>query len=250
MKRLLAVMLCVFSFSSVASDYQTTLLVQTGQLRESDLIVRTVSDLESNRICLAFYIRTTGTSPVISCYDGRAGFRSNVEQVGHFKEGKLIIRKLTDSVNGVSCSVAYISTPGTSPAINCYSSSADGSKYRTSGAISSSGHLREGDMDVYRVVDPDSSKTCIIAYVDTQSTSPAQQCYSTPAVVGAAAAPLKPKGALVQTNYMREGDLIVRKVVDHGNRKECLITYVSTEGTKPYIHCAEERSTPVPGNAR
>ena len=105
MKKLLALILSGLSLSCMASDYQSTLLVQTGQLRESDLIIRTISDLESNRICLAFYIRTTGTSPMISCYDGTSGFRSNVEQVAHYKEGKLIIRKIRDSVNGISCSV-------------------------------------------------------------------------------------------------------------------------------------------------
>jgi hypothetical protein len=47
---------------------------------------------------------------------------------------------------------------------------------------------------------------------------------------------------MAQTSYLREGDLIVRKVVDEDNAKECLITYVSTEGTSPFIHCADLRS--------
>ena len=236
MKKLLAVILSVFSLSVLASSYQSTLLVQTGQLRESDLIVRTISDLESNRICLAFYIRTTGTSPMISCYDVQSGFRSNVEQVGHFKEGKLVVRKLRDSVNGVSCSVAYVSTPGTSPAINCYKSGPGGAKFRMTGTISGKGHLREGDMDVHKIMDPDSTKTCMVAYVDTEATSPSQRCYKS----------LGPsKGGIVQTSYMREGDLIVRKIVDESNQKECLITYVSTKGTSPHIYCADQPKAPT-----
>lgn len=239
MKKLLALILSgfSFSFSCLASSYQSTLLVQTGQLRESDLIVRTISDLESNRICLAFYIRTTGTSPMISCYDVQSGFKSNVEQVGHFKEGKLVVRKLRDSVNGVSCSVAYVSTPGTSPAINCYRNTPGGARYRVSGAITGSGHLREGDMDVHKIMDPESTKTCMVAYVDTAATSPSQQCYNS---LG------KDKGGIVQTSYMREGDLIVRKIIDQSNRKECLITYVSTEGTSPHIYCADQPAAPPP----
>ncbi|MDX1409333.1 MAG: hypothetical protein R3330_14400, partial [Saprospiraceae bacterium] len=80
-----------FPLACMAADYQSTLLVQTGKLRESDLIVRTITDLESNRICLAFYVRTTGTSPMMSCYDAVSGFRSRISQVGHFKEDKLIV---------------------------------------------------------------------------------------------------------------------------------------------------------------
>ena len=66
MKRLLACLLLGLPLVSMAEDYQSTLLVQTGTLKESDLIVRTVTDLESDKICLAFYVRTTGTSPVMS----------------------------------------------------------------------------------------------------------------------------------------------------------------------------------------
>ena len=120
MKRLLALLMLGIAFAAQAGDYQSTLLVQTGQLRESDLIVRTISDLESNRICLAFYVRTTGTSPTLNCYDVVSGFRSNIGQVGHFKEGKLVVRKMRDFENGVTCLVAYVSTEGTSPALDCY----------------------------------------------------------------------------------------------------------------------------------
>jgi hypothetical protein len=80
-------------------------------------------------------------------------------------------------------------------------------------------------------MDPDSTKTCMVAYVDTKATSPSQQCYNSVSA---------DKGGIVQTSYMREGDLIVRKIVDQSNRKECLITYVSTEGTSPHIYCADQ----------
>jgi hypothetical protein len=46
---------------------------------------------------------------------------------------------------------------------------------------------------------------------------------------------------MVQDSYLREGDLIVRKIVDQGNAQNCLITYVSTEGTSPYIFCSENK---------
>ncbi len=95
----------------------------------------------------------------------------------------------------------------------------------------SNGHLREGDLDVHKIVDPDSTKTCVIAYVDTGGTSPSLECYDSLA---------KGRGGMVQGGYMREGDLIVRKVVDQSNNKECLITYVSTEGTSPHIYCAPQ----------
>ena len=51
-----------------------------------------------------------------------SGFRSNINQVGFFKEDDLVVRKVKDLENGVSCLVAYISTPGTAPAIDCYKS--------------------------------------------------------------------------------------------------------------------------------
>jgi len=230
MKKLFALLLFGLPFISLAADYQSTLLVQTGKLRESDLIVRTISDLESNRICLAFYIRTTGTSPMISCYDVKSGFRSNIDQVGHYKEGKMVIRKIKDSVNDVSCLVTYAMVAGTSPSIQCYKN-ATAAKFRTSDAIVSNGHLREGDLDVHKIIDPDSGQACVIAYVDTEGTSPSMECYKS--VAGG-------KGGLVQSHQMREGDLIVRKVNDQANRKECLITYVSTKGTSPHIYCAEQ----------
>ncbi len=233
MKRLLALLAFGLSLACQAGDYQSTLLVQTGQLRESDLIVRTISDLESNRICLAFYVRTMGTSPSMSCYDVVSGFRSNIAQVGHFKESKLVVRKLKDFENSVSCLVAYVNTEGTSPAIDCYKN-VTAAKFRQTDAIVRSGHLREGDLDIYRIVDPDSTKTCLVAYVNTGSTSPSLECYGS----------LKSnKGGLIQNSYLREGDLIARKIVDHSNAKECLITYVSTEGTSPHIYCADMRSS-------
>ena len=236
MHRLLVLLALGLSAICQAGDYQSTLLVQTGQLRESDLIVRTVADLESNRICLAFYVRTAGTSPTISCYDVVSGFRSRVGQVGHFKEGKLVVRKLRDFLNGVTCLVTYVSTEGTSPAIDCYKDVA-AKNFRATDTIQRSGHLREGDLDVYRIVDPDSTKTCLIAYVNTGSTSPSLECYSS----------LKSdKGGMIQNSHMREGDLIARKIVDQGNKKECLITYVSTEGTSPHIYCAEQYVYPEP----
>jgi len=231
MKKLLVFLLFSLPFVSLAADYQSTLLVQTGKLRESDLIVRTISDLESNRICLAFYVRTTGTSPMISCYDVTSGFRSKIDQVGHYKEGKMVIRKIKDSVNDVSCLVTYVTVAGTSPTIQCYKSSATAAKFRSSDSIVSNGHLREGDLDVHKIVDPDSGQACVIAYVDTEGTSPTMQCYGSVA---------SGKGGLVQSSQMREGDLIVRKVNDQANRKECLITYVSTQGTSPHIYCAEQ----------
>ena len=236
MKRLLVFLTLALPLVCQAGDYQSTLLVQTGQLRESDLIVRTISDLESNRICLAFYVRTAGTSPVISCHQVVSGFRSRVGQVGHFKEGKLIVRKMKDFENGVSCLVAYVSTAGTSPAIDCYKQ-ATTAKYRSADTIVRSGHLKEGDLDVYKIVDPDSTKTCLVAYVNTGNTSPSLECYRS--------LENKKGGGMVQSSHLHEGDLIARKIVDQDNKKECLITYVSTEGTSPHIYCAEQQSTPL-----
>jgi len=227
MKRLFVFLLIGLPLNCLAADYQSTLLVQTGKLRESDLIVRTITDLEDSKICLAFYVRTTGTSPVMSCYQATSGYRSNISQVGHFKEGQLVVRKIKDSVNNVSCLVAYVSTPGTSPVINCYES-----KMSTKDEIVSSGHLREGDLDIYRIVDQDSTKSCLIAYVSTGGTAPSLTCYTNQSGV---------KGGMVQDSYLREGDLIVRKIVDQGNSQNCLITYVSTEGTSPYIFCSENK---------
>lgn len=228
MRKLLVLLLFGLPLICLAGENQSTLIVQTGKWRESDLIVRTISDLESQKICLAFYIRTRGTSPVTSCYDAKSGYRSNINQVGHFQEGELVLRKLKDYVNGVSCLVAYVSTPGTSPAIDCYQS-----KTGANDAIVRDGHLREGDLDVRRIADPDSAKTCLVAYVSTSGTAPSLTCYQTQA---------GGKGDLTQIGQLREGDLIVRKIVDRTNRKACLITYVSTEGTSPHIHCFDEQS--------
>jgi hypothetical protein len=236
MKRFLFLLALGLPMFCKAGDYQSTLLVQTGELRESDLIVRTISDLESNRICLAFYVRTTGTSPSMTCYDVKSGFRSRIDQIGHFKEGKLVVRKMRDFDNNVSCLVTYVSTEGTSPSIDCYST-AGGSKVHATKTLVPSGHLREGDLDVYRIVDPDSAKSCLIAYVNTGRTSPSMQCYKVHTKTG--------KGGMAQTSHLHEGDLIVRKIIDEDNAKECLITYVSTVGTSPHIHCADARGAPA-----
>ena len=219
----------VFLFSgflplvSTAADYQSTLLVQTGQLRESDLIVRTITDLESKKICLTFYIRTVGTSPVMTCYAAESSFRSRINQVGHFKEDQLVVRKLKDHENNMSCLVAYTSAKGTSPSINCYKNPKSGSD-----AIVRSGHLREGDLDIHRVIDAGSNKTCLIAYVKKGGTAPSLICYGSK---------VPAKGGMIQDGHLREGDLVVRKIIDQANQKACLMTYVSTEGTSPYIHC-------------
>jgi len=226
MKRLLALLLLGLPLITPAEEYQSTLLVQTGTLRESDLIVRTVTDLESNKICLAFYVRTTGTSPVMSCYDTRGGFRSQVSQTSHFKKGKLVVRKIKDQLNNVSCLVAYVSAEGTAPSINCYHTSPS-----SKDEIQRTGHLREGDLEMERVIDADSTKTCLIAFVSVGSAIPTLACYDS---AGAG------KGGLSQTGYLREGDLVVRKVLDEANHKECLISYVSTEGTSPNIYCFDK----------
>jgi hypothetical protein len=241
MKKVMFLLVLMLPLVSQAGDYESTLLVQTGQLRESDLIVRTLSDLESNKICLAFYVRTIGTSPVMNCYDAVSGFYSKIRQVGHFKEGKLVVRKLKDTVNDASCLVAYVSVEGTSPAIDCYKSSKP-----TKDTILREEHLSEGDLDVYRVVDPDSTKTCLIAFVRASGTSPSLTCYTTKA---------GGKGGMVQKSFLREGDLIVRKIADGTNSKECLISYVSTQGTSPFIYCSDQfvrhgASAPAPGSPR
>jgi hypothetical protein len=80
--------------------------------------------------------------------------------------------------------------------------------------------------------DPDSSKTCLVAYVSSGGTSPSLTCYPSVGQPG--------EGGMVQTSQLREGDLVVRKMIDPPNRKTCLITYVSTEGTSPYMYCFDE----------
>lgn len=226
MKRLGIFLALGLPLVGLAADYQSTLLVQTGKLRESDLIIRTITDLESHKICQAFYIRTIGTSSVMTCYDAISGFRSKISQVGHFKEGKLVVRKVRDYENGVSCLVAYVSAPGTAPAIDCYKSTK-----QAKDAIVRSGHLKEGDLDVYRIADKESTKTCLVAYVGLGGTSPTLVCYTS--LTGG-------KGGIMQNSQLREGDLLVRKIVDESNRKACLITYVSTKGTSPHIFCFNE----------
>ncbi len=229
MKALFSLLLFgLWSLSALSAEYESTLLVQTGKLRESDLIIRTISDLESNKICLAFYVRTQGTSAQITCYDATGGFRSNINQVAFFKEGKLIVRKVKDYENHVSCLVAYVSTPGTAPAIDCYQSAKS-----SDDSIVRGGHLREGDLEIYRVIEPDSSETCLIAYVRSGGTSPSLLCYPTQGLPG--------DGNLVQTSRLREGDLVVRKIIDQHNNKTCLISYVSTLGTSPHFHCFDEQ---------
>jgi hypothetical protein len=230
MKKLYIFIILSLPLLCQADTYQSTLLVQTGQMRESDLIVRTVTDLESSRICLAFYIRTTGTSPVMNCYDAVFGYASNINQVGNFKEEQLIVRKIKDTLNDVSCLVAYVGIPGTSPSIDCYKS-----RKSATDDLVRDGHLREGDLDIYRVVDKDSTKTCLVAYVSTSGTAPSLKCYNSQS---------GRQGGLVQSSSLRKGDLIVRKIIDHANREECLISYVSTQGTSPNINCFDVVSTP------
>jgi hypothetical protein len=229
MKRLLALLLFSLPLVTAAEDYQSSLLVQTGTLRESDLVVRTVTDLENNKICLSFYVRTTGTSPAMSCYDTRGGYRTDVSQTGHFKKGKLVVRKIKDSLNNVSCLVAYVSEPGTAPAIDCYNSSPSAKD-----DIQRTGHLREGDLEIERVVDAESTKTCLIAFVSVGGANPSLTCYESSG---------NKKGGLSQSDYMHEGDLLVRKIRDDANQKECLMSYVSTEGTTPYIYCFDKPVT-------
>lgn len=233
MKWSVVLLLVLLPLLGSAADYESTLLVQTGKLRESDLIVRTISDLQSNKICLAFYVRTSGTGSVMICYDAVSGFRSNINQIGFFKEDELIVRKVKDLENGMSCLVAYTSTPGTSPAIDCYKSVKPGAD-----AIVRGGHVREGDLEVHRVSDPDSNKTCLIAYVGAGGTSPSLTCYPSLGQPG--------ETGMVQTSQLREGDLVVRKMIDPPNRKTCLITYVSTEGASPYMYCFDEGPTLPP----
>lgn len=233
MKRFIASLLIGLPLLGTAAEYESTLLVQTGKLRESDLIIRTISDLESKKICLAFYVRTQGTSSQITCYDAVGGYRSNINQVGFFKEDKLVVRKVKDYDNSVSCLVAYVSTPGTAPAIDCYQSGKPADD-----AIVRGGHLREGDLEIHRIVDPDSSETCLIAYVSVGGTSPSLTCYKSKGIPG--------DGNMVQASMLREGDLVVRKVIDQQNQKTCLVSYVSTEGTSPHFHRFDEQPVAMP----
>ena len=226
MKLLLTVLLVGWFGLAQAGEYKSSLLVQTGEMRESDLIVRNITDLDSKKTCLAFYIRTSGTSPIINCYDAVSGFGATLSQVGHIKADDLIIRKLEDTKNNMSCLVAYISTPGTSPAVHGYQN-----KQRFKDHMLEAGHLREGDLDVRRIVDPGNLQTCLVAYVKTKGTSPSVLCYQ--AQAGS-------KGGLYQGGSLKEGDLVVRKIIDSANQKACLITYVSTAGTSSHVHCFDQ----------
>jgi hypothetical protein len=48
----------------------------------------------------------------------------------------------------------------------------------------------------------------------------------------------------MQSSQLKEGDLVVRKIIDEASRKECLVTYVSTEGTSPSMYCADWKGAP------
>lgn len=210
----------------MASDYSSQLVVQTGLLIESDLVVRNVTDLISKKTCLAFYIRTPGTSSIIDCYNVVNDFGTIVRQVGHFKEDDVIIRKIEDTKNNRICLVAYVATPGTAPALDCYTVAE-----RFKDSLEVTAHLREGDMNVSQVSDYSAMRTCLVAYVSTKGTSPAVSCYTSLSKNG---------GVLRQVSFMREGDLVVRKIKDSANRRACMVTYVSTQGTSSNIFCFDE----------
>jgi len=222
-----ALLLSSLAAITLAGEYSSTLVVQTGLLRESDLIIRNISDLASKKTCLAFYVRTAGTRPVMYCYDASAGFGAAISQVGHIKADDLVIRKVEDAKNGVSCLVAYVSTPGTSPAVDCFVT-----KHRFKESLVENAHLREGDLSVRRIVDSGSQMTCLVAYVDTKGTSPSTVCYESQVAPS--------PGGLIQTSFLKEGDLIVRKINDPGSHKACMVTYVSTESTSTNIYCFDE----------
>jgi hypothetical protein len=227
MKKLLALLIFGLAFTVQADKYESSLVVQTGQMRESDLIVRNITDLTKHKTCLTFYIRTSGTSPKTICYDAVSGFGANLNQVGHIKADDLVVRKLEDTKNGMFCLTAYVSTPGTSPAVDCYAN-----KQQFKDHMMEAGHLREGDLDVRRIIDVGNMKTCLVAYVTTKGTAPSIVCYDSPQAAS--------KGGLYQASYLKEGDLVVRKVVDVESKKACLVTYVSTAGTSSHLYCYDE----------
>lgn len=235
MKKWLPLLLCGVSVAAQAGEYKSSLLVQTGEMRESDLIIRNISDLTSKQTCLAFYVRTTGTSPVITCYNALSGFGATLAQVGRISVSDLVIRKFEDSKNNMSCLVAYVSTPGTSPAAVCYPNVRPGKDH-----MLEAGHLREGDLDVRRIVDQGNQKACLISYVVTKGTSPSAICYDT--TEGA-------KGGIYQSSQLREGDLVTRKIVDMANHKACVVSYVSTEGTSTHQYCYDDVAEPTPAAA-
>jgi hypothetical protein len=223
MKRLIGLLTCLVPLVSAAGEFSSTLVVQTGFLREGDLIVRNITDLVSKKTCLTFYIGTAGTSPITDCYDVVGELGADVRQAAHLKEGDLIIRKVEDTKNNRACLVAYVSTPGTSPAVHCYSSA-----HRFKEGLQVDDHLREGDLDVHRISDASAGTTCLVAFVRTKGTSPSTFCY-----------PSVPQGVgpLHQENELKVGDLVVRKVTDGANNKACLVSYVSTEGTSSRLFC-------------
>ncbi len=261
MNKLLGALACLFPMFAAAADYSSTLVVQTGLLVESDLVVRNITDLASKKTCLAFYVRTPGTSSVIDCYDVIGDFGTTVRQVGHIKADEVIIRKIEDVKNNRVCLVAYVGTAGTAPAVDCYTTT---SKFKE--LLQENGHLREGDLDVRRIQDSGANRTCLVAYVKTKNTAPSVFCYASQLAVGPAgmagqgmagqgmagmsgqgqgAAPQGmggnvPAGGLQQTSFMKEGDLVVRKISDYANRKACMVTYVSTEGTSSNLFCFDE----------
>jgi hypothetical protein len=223
MKRLIGLCACLVPLFAAAGEFSSTLVVQTGFLREGDLIVRNITDLVSKKTCMTFYIRTAGTSPITDCYDVIGEFGADVRQAAHLKEGDLIIRKVEDTKNNRACLVAYISTPGTSPAVHCYTTA-----HRFKEGLQIDSHLREGDLDVDRITDASAATTCLVAFVRTKGTAPSTFCYpSVPQGVG----PLR------QENELKAGDLVVRKITDGANNKACLVSYVSTQGTSSRMFC-------------
>ncbi|HHH39141.1 MAG TPA: hypothetical protein ENK50_06165 [Sedimenticola sp.] len=238
MKRLLGLVMFCLPLVSQAAAFEETLLVQTGKMTEGDLVVRNVTDLGSSRTCLAFYVKTSGTSPKTFCYRAVSGFGAKLVQVGHIKADDLVIRKIEDTKNGMTCLVAYVSTPGTAPAADCYPS-----KHRFKDQMVEGGHLREGDLDVRLIADPGNRKSCMVSYVHTKGTDPAVVCYDSSA---------GRKGGLRQVSQLREGDLVVRKIVDTGSQEACLFSYVSTAGTSSHLYCYFEglkKPAPVPAVA-
>jgi hypothetical protein len=226
MRRILGALLTALPLAAASGEFQQSLVISTGVLREGELIVRNVTDLNSRKSCMAFYVRTTGTSPVLTCYDVLGEFGARIAQVGQVKEGKLVVSKIQDFTNAVACFVAYVGTEGTSPAIHCFPGKASASS-----SLVQDGHLREGDLDVTRVVDPEGGRSCLVSYVDTPRTAPSLVCYESK--------PGRPSG-LQQVSYLREGDLVVRKVVDAAGGKACMVAYVRTEGTSSNLFCYDE----------
>jgi catabolite regulation protein CreA len=225
-KLLISFLALLLPVLSQAGDYSSQLVVQTGLLRESDLVVRNITDLVSKKTCLAFYIRTAGTSSVIDCYDVVGDFGTTIRQVGHIKQDDVIIRKIEDTKNRRVCLVAYVATAGTSPAVDCYTTT-----HKFKDNLDMSAHLREGDLSVRRVSDTGAMRTCLVAYVNTKGTSPSVSCYAS-----------QPKGVggLKQVSQMKEGDLVVRKIKDGANNKSCMVTYVSTAGTDTHLFCFDD----------